>query len=277
MNKRNNKFVKSCKICKNRKLKFAYQHDKKNYYVCIRCNFIFQNPMPSLNELKVYYSKKYFNENYFNKNRELNLRNKQYSLDKQILIKHFKDNKNKKILDYGCGNGNFLAKFKAKKFGFEFNKNAKLNKKIKKLSSVNIKKEKYDLIIMRGVIEHIPNFDVVVKELCKCLKKGGFFYITATPNTNNLTFLLSPKDFNQNDVRHIYHFNNVNLSMFFLQNNLFNIETVYQYANTPYAKYLSDFKFSKTQLRNFVSVNNRKSKSPPGVGNMITSVFKKMI
>ena len=185
--------------------------------------------------------------------------------------------KQTKLLDYGCGNGNFLAKFKAKKFGFEFNKSAKLNKTIKKLSLVSIKKEKYDLIIMRGVIEHIPNFDEVVKGLCKRLKKGGFFYITATPNTNNLTFLLSPKDFNQNDVRHIYHFNNVNLSMFFLQNNLFNIETVYQYANTPYAKYLNDFKFSKTQLRNFVSVNDIKSKSPPGVGNMITSIFKKMI
>ena len=129
---------------------------------------------------------------------------------------------------------------------------------------------------MRGVIEHIENFDVVVKELCKRLKIGGFFYITATPNTNNLSFFLSPKDFNQNDFGHIYHFNNVNLCMFFLKNNLFNIETIYQYSDTPYAKYSNDYKLSKKQLRNFSNFNKKKSKSPPGVGNMMTLIFKKL-
>ena len=104
---------------------------------------------------------------------------------------------------------------------------------------------------MRGVIEHIPNFEIIVKQLCKSLKKGGIFYITATPNTNNLSFLLSPKNFNQNDVRHIFHFNNINISMLFLKNNLFNIETIYQYSETPYAKYYDDYKFSKSNLEIF--------------------------
>ena len=41
---------------------------------------------------------------------------------------------------------------------------------------------------MRGVIEHVPNFEEIIKKLSKCVKKNGLFYITATPNSNNLTF-----------------------------------------------------------------------------------------
>ena len=41
---------------------------------------------------------------------------------------------------------------------------------------------------MRGVIEHIPNFSDIIKKLSQCVKKDGLFYITATPNSNNLTF-----------------------------------------------------------------------------------------
>ena len=37
-----------------------------------------------------------------------------YNLDKKIILKYFKDNKTKKILDYGCGNGEFLNLFKSK-------------------------------------------------------------------------------------------------------------------------------------------------------------------
>ena len=130
---------------------------------------------------------------------------------------------------------------------------------------------------MRGVIEHIIDFDKVVERLSKKLKKGGYFYITATPNTNNLTFFLSNKDFNQNHFGHIYHFNNVNLSMFFLKKNLFNIETIYQYSETPYSNYLKDYKFSKIQLKNYERKTKKKTKSPAGVGNMMTLLFKKIV
>ena len=49
------------------------------------------------------------------------------------------------------------------------------------------------MIIMRGVIEHLPDFDQIVKKLSKCLVKNGLFYITATPNIYNLTFFFSLK------------------------------------------------------------------------------------
>ena len=179
------------------------------------------------------------------------------------------------ILDYGCGNGTFLKLFKAKKIGFEFNKEAKVDNSIKILSLKKVFNEKYDLIIMRGVIEHIPNFEEIIKKLSKCVNKNGLFYITATPNSNNLTFFLSNKDFNQNHPGHLFHFNNVNLSLLFLKNNFLNIDMRYEYLDTPYANLDKDFKYLKRQLKTY---KNKKIKkfSPPSVGNMMAAVFKKM-
>ena len=188
-----------CVICssinKKKNIKYFYKHLKKKYFKCFNCEFVFQYPLPTNSELTKYYNKSYFEKNYYIKNKEYNLRNKQYILDKKILLKYFDDKKNKKIFDYGCGNGEFLKKFKSKKFGYEFNKNAKVSNKIKILKLNEIKGKTFDLIIMRGVIEHITNFDEIIKKLSKSLKKNGLFYITATPNTNNLTFFFISKKF----------------------------------------------------------------------------------
>ena len=92
-------------------------------------------------------------------------RTKQYNLDKKYLLKNFSDKKNKKILDFGCGNGNFLKKFKSKKYGYEFNLEAKRNRSITYLEYKEIDLYKFDAIIMRGVIEHIPKFYLVLKKL----------------------------------------------------------------------------------------------------------------
>ncbi len=265
-----------CKICLNKnivKFKFVYTHEKIRYFQCIFCDFIFQHPIPSQDELKLLYNKNYFESNY-KKSKEYRLRKIQYQKDKKIILEFFKDKKNKKVLDYGCGNGEFLSLFKSKKFGYELNDSAEVNKKINRISKKEVFQKKFDMIIMRGVIEHLPDFDEIIKKLSKCLVKNGLFYITATPNTNNLTFFLSKKDFNQNTPRHIFHFNNVNLSLFFLKRNFLNLCTKFEYIDTPYANIKSDFKNLKNQLRKI----NKKEKtiSPPSVGNMLTSIFKKM-
>ena len=267
-----------CKICgkiNNLNSSYLYTHYKIKYYRCNNCLFIFQHPLPDSKKLKKLYSKEYFNQNYLKNTSDFKLRKIQYKLDKKIILKHYKDDKTNKILDYGCGNGTFLKLFKSKKIGFEFNKDAKVDSSIKRVSLKKVFNEKYDLIIMRGVIEHIPNFNEVIKKLSKRVKKSGLFYITATPNSNNLTFFLSNKDFNQNHPGHLFHFNNVNLSLLFLKNNFLNIAMKYEYLDTPYANLDKDYKNLKKQLK--VYKNKKIPKySPPSVGNMMTAIFKKM-
>ena len=47
--------------------------------------------------------------------------------------------------------------------GFEFNPDAKVNSSINRINYKEIQKYKYDLIIMRGVIEHLKNFKDITK------------------------------------------------------------------------------------------------------------------
>lgn len=266
-----------CKICDkiiNLNKSYLYTHSKIKYYRCNNCLLVFQYPLPNNQKLKDLYSKEYFNQNYLKNNNDFKLRKIQYKLDKKIILNYYKDDKNNKILDYGCGNGTFLKLFKSKKIGYDFNKDARVDTSVRRVSIKKVFEEKYDLIIMRGVIEHIPNFEEIIKKLTKCVNKNGLFYITATPNSNNLTFFLSNKDFNQNHPGHLFHFNNVNLSLLFLKNSFLNIVMRYEYLDTPYVNLDNDFKNLKRQLKTYKK--KIKKNSPPSVGNMMTAIFKKM-
>jgi SAM-dependent methyltransferase len=269
--------VKQCKFPKlSSKINNYYTFKKINHRICKNCNLIFHYPINKSSYKKIY-NKDYYQSNYTENSKLYHQRKLQYNLDKKEFIQFYKDDHKKKILDYGCGNGEFILKFKSKKYGFEINENIKKNKKINYLDLKNIQKNKFDGIIMRGVIEHIPNFAIIVRKLIKTLKKNGLFFITATPCSNNLSFFLNKEKFRLNDPGHIYHFNNINLSLFFLRYSLYNIYTSFPYHQTPYKNFEKDYKNQKLLLNNFYNkkINNLK-KSMPSVGNMMSIIFKKI-
>ena len=51
----------------------------------------------------------------------------------------------------------------------------------------------FDLITMRGVIEHVPDPENCVKEVARILKNNGLFYICATPNGNLIVLTFTEK------------------------------------------------------------------------------------
>lgn len=121
----------------------------------------------------------------------------------QRYIKRIKINKlekiikNKNIIDFGCGHGNFLMscyKFKPKfclgidygansiKFANKIRNKLGLSNKIInfKISSVyntNIKKETFDFAIQNGVFHHLENEKKAYLEVHKVLKKDGYFWV----------------------------------------------------------------------------------------------------
>lgn len=266
-----NVIKKKCPLCNSKNTQYSYTsiNDKIDYSFCKDCSLYFQTKIHSLSnkDISKFYSKEYL-KGYVHGSKGFLLRSKQYSIDKKYIKKFYKDNKSNSILDYGCGNGDFIKLFKSKKFGFETNPNAKVNNLARRINYKEIQKFKYDLIIMRGVIEHLKDFKRIAKNLVKCLKKNGQFVIMATPNTNSYAFLKNKKAFNQNNERHLFHFNSINLTEFFLKLGLFNIDLSYPYYETPYKNLKRDFK--ETKKLKFIK------KSPPGVGNMMSMVFKKL-
>lgn len=262
-----------CKICSHELSDEVYYVDFNDicYSKCSNCNLVYQTRINSLdqNTINSFYDEKYFKTSYKNPSINLKKRNLQYEFDKKIILKYYQDKKDQSILDYGCGNGLFLEKFNSNKFGFEVNTSIIKSKKITYLDAQLSSKNTFDLILMRGVIEHIKDFDTILKKLFLKLKKNGLFFITATPNSSCLSFFLNKEQFNQNCKEHLYHFNHINLPMFFLNNNLYNIDTTFQYFDTPYADLKVDFNHNKV-------LSNNKSISPPAVGNMMSLVFQKM-
>ena len=119
--------------------------------------------------------------------------------DKRRVVQHKKFLKNKKILDFGCGWGGFLKKIiKAKSLtGVELRKECifYIKKNIKKIvvsDNLNNLNEKYDIITMFHVLEHIPYQIETLKELKKKLTKNGKIIIEV-PSADD--FLLKLKEF----------------------------------------------------------------------------------
>lgn len=154
-----------------------------------------------------------------------------------------------KILDVGCGIGNFLDKFNSKdwkKYGIDVSDYAI---KIAKSKGIHIKTKKkaysytpnsFDVIVFRGSIQHIEDPFVKIKLCIRLLKKNGLLVFLATPNSNSpyyhinktLPFLsehiniLIPSDL---------------MLINYLKNNNLKIHNVhYPYADTPYANFIFD-------------------------------------
>lgn len=97
-----------------------------------------------------------------------------------------------KILDIGCGDGSFIAKFRGrcKVFGIDISAKAvKLAEKAgvnayrSDISSERLpfEDECFDLVYMGDVIEHLINPDFAITETARVMKPSGFL-ILSTPN-----------------------------------------------------------------------------------------------
>ena len=117
--------------------------------------------------------------------------------DKRRAVQHSNILINKKILDFGCGWGGFLKRtIKAKSLtGIELRKECILyiKKNIKKIhisDNLNNLNEKYDIITMFHVLEHIPYQTEILRELKKKLTKNGKIIIEV-PSANDVLLKLS--------------------------------------------------------------------------------------
>ena len=108
------------------------------------------------------------------------------------LSKNLKNNKNIKILDWGCGKGDLINYLSSKNFdcyGVEISK-LKLNKNIseyekntnKKIylinsdNKTNFEANYFDFIFTNQVIEHVSDKESFLLEINRILKKGGCSY-----------------------------------------------------------------------------------------------------
>ena len=131
---------------------------------------------------------------------------------KTILIDRIK--KNSKVLDYGCGAGEFVKYIENdfETFGFEPNSDAKkaAENKISKATIINnldhIENNTLDAITLWHVFEHIENQKEMLETFHEKLKEKGLLII-AVPNPTSYDAKHYKEFWAAYDVpRHIYHF-----------------------------------------------------------------------
>jgi 2-polyprenyl-3-methyl-5-hydroxy-6-metoxy-1,4-benzoquinol methylase len=129
--------------------------------------------------------------------------------------------KNKKVLDFGCGNGSFLKLARNTALdavGVEVELRLKTYFEESKLSvynNVELVKGDFDVITLFHVLEHIPDPINLLKRLSKKLKKDGCIIIEV-PNANDALLSLyesEPFSFFTYWSPHLYLFSNATLKV----------------------------------------------------------------
>lgn len=262
------KSIKKCEICGSNKISYIFrQYDKnlniKDYFSvfkCYNCNALLLNPQPTNKELKKYYSKdKYYSLKkietkeskktklklflyniYFDPNRN-NLLLKFIFSPFKFLIRGTQIVERKKLLDIGCGSGQFIYEMKnlgievyglePGEFDKEGNRRYGLNIIKGEIQNVEDKKEFFDIITLNHVLEHLDNPNQALKKINHILRKDGLF-IMGVPNTNSWAFKIFKKNWYQLDVpRHLWNYSYRNIRII-LEKNGFGIKKI-RYNSRP--------------------------------------------
>lgn len=176
-----------CPVCLDKKYKILQNNKCGLVWQCQHCLFGFLKERATEKKLKSIYQEHYFDDK----------KSTQYQGDAQhkfTFIEKYLP-KNAKILDFGCGLGDFIsiclkknrqvygydissyaARFAAKKYKIKvLSKNASLG-----LFPVNY----FDAIVCFDVIEHLTNFKDIISYFYRWLKPNGYLFIT-TPNISS--------------------------------------------------------------------------------------------
>ena len=239
-----------CNNCNHKNTKFINSYpyntnfNNENYffYCCTLCSSTSIYPKLNIKDINLLYTKLNYHEEFYSY---------ENSTQNEISIYYIKKflKKNAYILDYGCGNANLiknLSGFSNNLFGVDTfdldNKNYILDNSIKYYDYQNFyknNKNKFDLIILRDVLEHVNEPITLLNNLIKCLKNNGIIYIEG-PLEKNFSLI--------NFCIHFYAF----IKNTFYTNNKNEFK--------PYHLFYNNFKSQKFYFKSFKNLSTIYSK-----------------
>ncbi|SFC96286.1 class I SAM-dependent methyltransferase [Algibacter pectinivorans] len=187
--------------------------------------FLETTPQPSSDKLSNYYE----SEDYISHtDSKRNLFEKAYhlvrsfSLKKKLNLINSCSSEGKKLLDIGCGTGDFLKTAQQNNWivsGIEPNQQAREIANKKTNGSVfntgqllKFEPNSFDVITLWHVLEHLPNLDEQIATFKKLLKANGTLII-AVPNYKSFDAQYYKSFWAAYDVpRHLWHFNKTSIS-----------------------------------------------------------------
>jgi 2-polyprenyl-3-methyl-5-hydroxy-6-metoxy-1,4-benzoquinol methylase len=255
---------------------------------CDECGLVWMNPQLNEEGLKKYYTD-YLGRRRINNDKKMLQRSVQYKSDVEFIERYINFGK---VLDVGCSGGFFLQNFSQnfEKFGIEIDPEAVnyANEITFADGGANIQcgtidnlpntiadiYNDFDLIVMRGSIEHVPDPILSINKVADMLKKEGVFYITATQNVESFSADLYREQWTLfHPVQHLWHFSPHTLQLVCEKFGLQLISTIFPYLGTPYED------VEENILRVAEDIKKEPSErgvSPPFFENMMSLVFRKI-
>jgi 2-polyprenyl-3-methyl-5-hydroxy-6-metoxy-1,4-benzoquinol methylase len=216
--------VNNCPICENPSYSnfiickdYTVSGESFAIVQCADCGLKYTNPRPAPSVIDQYYE----SENYIShSNKGNNLVNLAYKLVRNFtikskigLIEKLNTGNEYKLLDVGCGTGEFLKAYSDRGRSAEgIEPNLKAREAAVRKTGITIHENfdsvnaKFNIITLWHVIEHMSNLNEIVDQLKKLLKKNGKLII-AVPNCNSYDASFFKEYWAAYDVpRHFYHF-----------------------------------------------------------------------
>lgn len=271
-----------CIVCGGQNLTLWAQERYLTAKKCADCGMISTNPYFSEEGLVAFYSQ--YLDNRFEQAELMAQRDKTYLIDRDWVSLFVQGGK---VLDVGCSGGFFLSKFDPKiwdREGVEIAPDAAemartqfgIPVHIGNIIDLNLP-DTYDLIMLRGVIEHFREPIQCLEKCASLLKPGGCLFLTATPAGDAFAFDVYREKWRLfTPLEHVHFFSVQLLNRVLEPMGLLPLTHHYQYEETPYANPPKDF--AKIQADIALIHQGRKNEvglSGPFPGSMISALWKK--
>ncbi len=195
---------------------------------------------------------------------------------------------NLSVIDIGCSSGEYLDAMPAgwQKHGYEVNPvllNHLKSTRPDYLIFENLKEvnRKFNLVTLRGVIEHIPNHDGLLNFLERNLSDEGIVFISATPDFSRPGAVISGASWGQIVApEHIHQFTPASLQILLSKVGLVMKSLQHPYLGTPYANWEED---KLAFLKNLEGLDLKTTGAKqsfikhPFPGNMMSVVFQRIL
>ncbi len=164
---------------------------------------------------------------------------------------------NGKVLDYGCGSGAFLNYLSEKSsyqlYGYEPINTPTLSENIKIYADLNDSQEKFDIIMLWHVFEHIENREEILLQLRNKLSPNGVLII-ALPNYTSWDAKIFKNHWAAWDVpRHIFHYSKKGAIEYFTRKEHFYLDRIYPLPFDSYYISLMSAKYRNSLIYKLLS------------------------
>jgi SAM-dependent methyltransferase len=213
-----------CPVCASADARPAFTRDAVNIHRCSGCTCEFAWPQPTDEVLGRIYTEDYFLGGAAAAESNAQHKRATASLYLQIIERQIRAGG--RVLEVGCGSGEFLEKAASRGFdvtGIEYadaavkRANARLGRAAVKCGSIEtlpLEPSAYDAVVCFDVIEHVRSPQEFLERVHRCLRPGGLL-VVATPSLDSWSRRLLGHSWMEYKTEHLYYFNRKSLRLLF--------------------------------------------------------------